>query len=141
MQFGIAAVTTFATMGAGGAGWSQTQVLGMQTGINVATSGIKYNSDGSIGWSNDQFKAGIKSGAVNFALGYAGQKSDFLKNNGWARSGMTSFVNNTLDFNEGGWKVGIRDDNNWGDRFAGAAASASAAYATEKLTNMRRNLL
>jgi len=138
VQFGIAAVTTFATMGAGGAGWSQTQVLGMQTGINVATSGIKYNSDGSIGWSNDQFKAGIKSGAVNFALGYAGQKSDFLKNNGWARSGMTSFVNNTLDFEEGGWKIGIRNDNNWGDRFAGAVASASAAYATEKLTNMMK---
>ncbi len=138
VQFGIAAATTLATMGAGGGGWSATQQLGMQTGINIATSGIKYNSDGSIGWSNDQFKAGIKSGAVNFALGYAGQNMDFLKNNAWARSGATSFTNSTLDFNEGGFKIGIRDDNNWGDRFVGAAASASAAYATEKLTNMAK---
>ncbi len=75
----------------------------MRRAISTASSGIDYKSNGSIGWSNDKFRAGIKSGAVNGTLGSAGQKSDFLKNNEWARSGMTSFVNKTLDFEEGGW--------------------------------------
>ena len=36
--------------------------------INMGSSGIKYNPDGGLGWSNKQLVSGIKSGAIGYAL-------------------------------------------------------------------------
>ena len=104
--------------------------------ISTATSGIDYKNNGSIGWSNDQFKAGIKSGAVNGAISY-GLSSFNVGGSGafgnGLRAGITSFANSTLDFNEDGWKIGIRNDNNWGDRFASGIAAGAASAVTSRL--------
>ena len=84
--------------------------------ISTATSGIDYKSNGSIGWSNDKFRAGIKSSVVNGAISY-GLSSFNVGGSGafgnGLRAGITSFANSTLDFSEDGWKIGIRNDNNW----------------------------
>jgi len=129
VQFGIAAATTYLTAGMGsGIGSTITR-----TAINTATSGIDYKSNGSIGWSNDKFRAGIKSSAVNGAISY-GLEAFNVGGGGrlgaGLKAGITSFANSTLDFNEDGWKIGIRNDNNWGDRFASGIAAGAASAAT-----------
>ena len=129
LQFGIAAATTYLTAGMGsGIGSTITR-----TAINTATSGIDYKSNGSIGWSNDKFRAGIKSSAVNGAISY-GLEAFNVGGGGrlgaGLKAGITSFANSTLDFNEDGWKIGIRNDNNWGDRFASGIAAGAASAAT-----------
>jgi len=132
LQFGIAAATTYLTAGMGsGIGSTITR-----TAINTATSGIDYKSNGSIGWSNDKFRAGIKSSVVNGAISYG--LSSFNVGGSGAfgnalRAGITSFANSTLDFSEDGWKIGIRNDNNWGDRFASGIAAGAASAVTSRL--------
>ena len=112
-----------------------------QTACTIASSGINYENDGGLGWSWENFRAGVKSSVVNGALSY-GMGSFGVGGDGrlgaGLRAGITSFANSTLDFNEDGWKIGIRNDNNWGDRFMGAAASGAAAYATEKIMGLAK---
>ncbi|HPS86392.1 MAG TPA: hypothetical protein PLY36_06585 [Spirochaetota bacterium] len=111
-----------------GIGAASTLSGGFSPLVTMASSGIKYEEGGGIGWSNKQFKQGVKSGVirmgVQMAMAQAGEGSvagQIFSSAGTAvvMSGMKT---------DGGWgHIGF-DTSNWSQHLtAGVAASVTAA--------------
>ncbi|MBN2041039.1 MAG: hypothetical protein JW864_13435, partial [Spirochaetes bacterium] len=137
MQVAISAAASYA----GGAATAGTgnQLMGAvaSQAVNTAASGLEYNPDGSIGWDNDKFKAGLKSGAINIAMSYAmseisiGEFNLNSTDNAWMKSSLTSFINAGIDTDNGSWwKIGWNDT---GDALASGIASGAASYFSNRI--------
>jgi|GEM_PF-5930195 len=101
VQMGVGAVSTAANMGLGPMGG---------IAVGMVTSGIEYEEDGSVGWSQNQFKHGVKSGGVKLAVMAA-----------VGNSVAAGFIGSAVD-TDGGWNNFGFDEDNWGEHIVNGVA-------------------
>ncbi len=135
IQTGISAVSSYV----GGMGNSVAYRLAGQA-ITTAASGIEYESDGSVGWDDDNFREGVKRGAVSAALTYGmqgvGGLADIDDSSIFAgvSSGLQSTVMSGIDL-DGNWRdIGFDTDHMTQHITTGVASGVTSAMMYKQST-------